>query len=212
MRRTSHYPLGQLLLEHLAASGLTVGNFAAAIGYRVVPGGVRAIDALLTSGVAAPVLLRRWSESPHAPNAEALQRALAETEAMVAAERAAQDAARRALERARFRPFFQPIPEHGVPSSITIFALIGGHRRHTHALPEDFADWTPAAQRALLARLVPEVHGATRGQTAFMGRALGYRAWPTYDGPALRLSVDGDYLGEEDARWLDPGASRVRLS
>jgi hypothetical protein len=208
-RRTSRFPLGQLLLARMEASGLTLGNFSRAIGYGSEANGVRAIDALLSTGRADRTLLARWRASAHAPEPEAFSAAIAATQAQREAEDAAEATARAAEERADFRPFFQAIPEHSRPSQITLFGLVGGHRRHTWALPEDFAAWARADQEAHLAEVVPKVHAETRGQTCFMGRALGYRVWRTYDGPALRVSEAGAIVGEEEARWLHPGQARV---
>jgi hypothetical protein len=127
--------------------------FLRELGYTNLGGGARAVDALLQEGYVERTLLQRWSASRYAPPSERIADALAATHAQVRAEQDAKEEAYRDTQRAKFKPFFQPVPELTRPSSITAFAITGGHTKHTHLLPEGFATWTAEEQAACLARV-----------------------------------------------------------
>lgn len=84
--RTSHYPIGKLLLKTLEASGLSLYYFSLAIGYGNSYKGFRAFDQMLSWGVPNTVFLTRLQSSRYAIPAETLTEAIVQSETIVAEE------------------------------------------------------------------------------------------------------------------------------
>ena len=208
--RTSHYPIGKLLLKTLEASGLSLHYFSLAIGYGNSNKGVRAFDQMLTWGVPNPVFLMRLQSSRYAIPAETLTEALVESETIVAEETRLARIAWIEEERRRFVPFIQAIPEHTMPTSITFHALTGGLNRYTHYLPSDFPEWSVTEQHRHLLTLIPNRFAAANGRTLFMGAITGYRLCIRYGEPAGIFSVDGTPLEGEATKKV--GEATVRLA
>jgi hypothetical protein len=183
--------------------------FLRELGYTNLGGGARAVDALLQEGDVERTLLQRWSASRYAPPSERIADALAATHAQVRAEQDAKGEAYRDTQRAKFKPFFQPIPELTRPSSVLRHRV--RHHRRPHEAHAPAARGLCDVDRRGAGRVPraghPERHAAWHGATYFMGRALGYLVWRTYDGPALHVTVEGEVVGETDARPLAPRAS-----
>lgn len=196
-QRTSHYPLGKLLLDTLASSGLSIHYFSLAIGYGNSNKGVRALDHILTSGMPNDVFLRRLQSSRFAIPAQVLETALAETQTIVEEEDRIARLAFIEEERRAFIPFIQAIPEYTMPTSITFHALSGGLNRYTHYLPLDFPDWSSLEQHRHLQDLIPARFAAAQGRTLFMGAITGYRLCLRYGEQGCIFSIDGKLLGPD---------------
>lgn len=190
--RTSHYPIGKLLLRTVERSGLSLHYFSLAIGYGNSAKGVRAFDQILRWGVPNDVFLTRLQKSRFALPKEVLDAALSESAVIVAEEERLARLARIEEERQRFVPFIQAIPEHTMPISITFHALTGGLNRYTHYLPPEFPDWDTDKQHEYLFELIPTQFAAAHGRTLFMGAITGYRLSLRYGEPGYIFSVTGE--------------------
>ena len=195
--RTTHYPLGKLLLECLRNSQMSIQPFVQAIGYRNATKGVRAFDSILAYGYPNEVFLERLCSSSLAPDAQLLKEAIDQTWSILADEEREAEKARKEAEREAFRPFFQAVPIEKSPRQIFLFAVTGGHSRYTHYLLGSFPEWPLADQYRYLETKVPEAFAASDGRTLFMGKIIAYRLFRRYEEPALLLSVNGKPLGTE---------------
>jgi hypothetical protein len=199
VHRTSNYPLGQLLLECLYKSQLSIGRFVLAVGYRNLNNGVRAFDGILQGGYPDQVFIGRLCASPLAPDAVRLKEAINQTLAILKEEEKIAEEAKSAINKAIFRPFFQAIPEEKAPSQISLFAFTGGHSRYTHYLPDDFHKWELPDRMWYLKKQVQEAFAKSEGRTLFMGKIVGYNLFLQYGESALRLTVDGELIKEHQA-------------
>ena len=200
--RSSQYPIGKLLISTLKNSGLTIGPFVEAIGYRNSSKGVRAFDAVLEYGVPTDVFLKRLTSSPLAPNPEELRRALEESQEMVERERHEWLLAEKEQERHLFRPFVQGIPEWPVPSPIFAFCLTGGHSSYTVSLPEEILNWTEDAQDRYVKDVIIKNYADRKGRSNFMGPLTGYRLFLRYDERPIAYTTHGERLGVVDEHPL----------
>jgi len=208
--RTSHYPIGKLLLRVVEHSGLSLHYFSLAIGYGNSNKGVRAFDQMLRWGVPNDVFLTRLQSSRLAIPTEVLREALEESRAIVEKEELLAKAARIEEERRAFIPFIQAIPEHSMPTSITFHALTGGLNRYTYHLPLDFPDWTAPEQLRHLSELIPARFAEAKGRTLFMGAITGYRLCLRYGEQGHLFSAEGAPL-RPDTHTQIPDAT-VRLA
>lgn len=197
--RTSHYPLGKLLLDTLHTSELSILQFVLAIGYRNGTKGIRALDGMLYGGYPNDVFLQRLTSSELSPPPEILRTAIEETMAILNEEERLAAIAQEEAERAAFRPFFQAVPELDRPMSISLFALTGGTSRYTRYLPPSFPSWPLEAQYAHVKQQVSAHFKSAEGRTLFQGRILAYRLFRWYAQPALLFSVEGEPLGSDSA-------------
>ena len=192
--RTSHYPIGQLLLRVVEHSGLSLHYFSLAIGYGNSNKGVRAFDQMLRWGVPNDVFISRLQSSRYAIPCEVLTIAIAESQIIVDEENRLARIARIEEERKAFVPFIQAIPEYTTPTSITFHALTGGLARYTHYLPTDLPGWNQAQQERYLRHLIPAAFAAAQGKTLFMGAITGYKVCLTCGDPGFQFSVTGTPL------------------
>ena len=81
--RTSHYPIGALLIQILHDSKLTLEPFVRAIGYGNPSKGVRAFDHIITFGEPVPVFINRLTTSPFAPDPTELKQSLDKSQVLV---------------------------------------------------------------------------------------------------------------------------------
>ena len=167
--RTSHYPIGTLLIQILKDSKLTLEPFVRAIGYGNPSKGVRAFDHIVTFGEPVPVFIDRLSSSPFAPHPLALKQALEESKILVERRRHAEHRAREEEEARTFRPFIQGVPEYTTPTSISFFCLTGGHSRYTLPVPESLPSWVLNEQHRYVKEVVERHYSSCNGDTLYMG-------------------------------------------
>lgn len=203
--RSSHYPIGKLLIETLAKSGLSIQPFVLAIGYGNSSKGVRAFDQMLKYGVPDEVFLGRLNTSSFAPTSEELDCALEESKKIVDRETQEQLIAQREEERRAFRPFVQGIPEYTTPTSITFFCFTGGHSRYTHSVPEDLPTWDESEQHRHVKEVVSKHFTACNGRTLWMGKITGYRLFRRYGEPAVVYTTSGEPVGTASPDPLPKG-------
>jgi hypothetical protein len=132
--------------------------------------------------------------------AEELEKAIAETEAMRAAESDLECRERCKSEEASWVPFLQAVVETTVPNGITIFAVSGGFKKWTVIqIPEALRRLAVEAQLTHLPELMAAYRHKHRGLVPFFGRLTGFkfvRPWDHY-----RFSPDGDLLGHVPERF-----------
>lgn len=194
-KRTSHYPLGQLILQTIKDSQLSPGHFVTAIGYGNPAKGIKALDRLVKYGANDPVFLARLTASCFAPKPEALQEAIKETDAIIEEEERLFEIKTKEEERAAFRPFIQGVPELEVPTQIFLHAVTGGHARFTIELPPSFPSWPLEEQYRYTEEKITHHFASCEGRTLFMGRLTAYRLFRSYGEAPLLLSVEGKPLG-----------------
>lgn len=209
VKRSSQYPLGQLVLQSIEASQLSAGNFVSAIGYRNPSKGVRALDSLVRHGSQDPVFFERLNASQFAPPREAFESALKETLAILAEEARLYAIEEEAEKRAAFRPFIQGVPELDMPTQITLHALTGGSSRFTIELPASFPNWALEDQYRYAEEKIVSHYAACEGRTLFMGRLTAYRLFRFFGEDPLLLSVTGKPLGLIDGKPLQEAALAI---
>lgn len=200
VKRSSRYPLGQLVLQCVEASQLSAGNFVSAIGYKNPSKGIRALDSLVRHGSQDSVFWERLNASQFAPAREAFESALAQTLVILAEEERLYAIEQEAQARAAFRPFIQGVPELDRPTQITFHALTGGSSRFTIELPASFPQWELADQYRYAEERIISHYTACEGRTLFMGRLTAYRLFRFYGEAPLLLSVTGKPLGLDDGK------------
>ena len=203
--RTSRYPIGILLIRTLKDSGLTIGPFVEAIGYRNISKGVSAFDGMLEYGAPSDVFLNRLTSSPHAPDPDELHSALEESRKIRTRETNEWLLAEKEAEHRRFRPFVQGIPEWPVPSPIFAFCLTGGHSSYTLSLPEGVLTWTADEQHRYVREVIIKNYADCKGRSNFMGPLTGYRLFLHYDELPFAYTTAGERLGVVDAHPLPGG-------
>lgn len=198
-QRFSSYPIGELLIETLRASGLKLPDFMREIGYSP-HNGIATFDQWISKGHGNPLFIERLTSSRFAPPVQELRQALADTEQIRGREKAAETRSRVEAERSAFRPFVQGIAELSRPTSITMFALTGGPRRYTVELPEGFAALPGPERERIAGETIRENFAANSGRTLFMGKLVGYLLFHEYGERPQHYSVEGRLLGAIDAR------------
>ena len=203
--RTSHYPIGALLIQILHDSKLTLEPFVRAIGYGNPSKGVRAFDHIITFGEPVPVFINRLATSPFAPDPTLLKQALDKSKVLVAQRLDQERTARMKAEAQAFRPFLQGVPEYTTPTSITFFCLTGGHSRYTIPVPEDLPSWDLKEQHRYINEVVQKHYSSSNGLTLYMGRITGYRLFRRYGEPAVFYTITGEPLGLQNTPPLPDG-------
>lgn len=191
-RKESKYPIGQLLLEVLASSGLSHRKFFETIGYKDCQFASDDFNRWLGIGEGDSRLIERLQASPFAVPAERLETVVATNEVLVRRRQILESGSAEEIARVLFEPIAEVIPEWSRPSQITLFGLTGGNRSHHIKLPADIASWPWEAQLAYLRKVVPEKYASDKGHTLFMGTIMGYRYRPSYDAEPMRLNIEGE--------------------
>ncbi len=197
--RFSSYPIGKLFIDTFHNSGLSLPEFARALGYSNTNKGIATLDCWLRNGTGNQLFLERLTSSRFAPEPGALRTAMRETGALLAEERRTEKQQRVEAERAAFRPFVQGVAELSRPTSITMFAVTGGPARYTVPLPTDIAEWSADRRDEFLRETIKENFARNRGRTLFMGQITGYLFFREYGARPVSFSVDGLSRGEVDA-------------
>lgn len=203
--RSSQYPIGKLLISTLERSGLSIGPFVEAIGYRNSSKGVRAFDQIINYGAPSDVFIDRLISSHLAPEPDELNRALEASARIRKQETDDWLLAEKEEERQHFRPFVQGVPELSVPSPIFAFCLTGGHSSYTISLPEDIVTWADDEQHRYVKEVIIKNYADRKGRSNFMGPLTGYRLFLRYDERPIAYTTQGERLGAVDAHPLSGG-------
>lgn len=191
----SNYPTGKLLIAALEQSNHRLPGFVSALGFGNIPKGIRHVRMALASGVVAPALIDRLLASRYAPGIEALNEALRATEEIFNNERIAQAERKRDTDKERFRPHIAPLTELQRPSSITIFALLGGFERLTIALPQSYPTWERGLQLRFAQARIRRHYRSFSGSAPLLGAITGYRLFSAFGETSLCFTVDGQLVG-----------------
>jgi hypothetical protein len=191
----SNYPIGQLLIAAVKQSNQPLSAFVSSIGFSNTNKGIRHFRNALASGIVAPVLVERLMASSYAPSLDLLQDAFRETAAILNSETLSQTAGLQIAARAAFRPYIAPLTELQRPTSITIFAILGGFSRLTIELPQSFPNWNSSLQTRYAQAKIRAHYRRFGGEAPLLGAIVGYQVFPAFGESCLHFSIDGQLLG-----------------
>lgn len=190
--RFSDYPIGKLLLDVMARSGLAPKDFFAELGYSNFSKVMASLDGWLEWGEGNALLLDRIQASRFAVGSDQLAVVMAANDVQMQQRRA--DEAKREEDEVRkcFHPFIEVIPELSRPTQITLYCVTGGNGRFNTRLPDDISTWSWEDQLTYVKKIVKENFAKHEGRTFFRGLIKGYLYHPTFDDEPIRLTITGD--------------------
>lgn len=200
-RIPSHYPISKLISDVFINSGLRPGQFVLKLGYRNVNNGVAKLDRWIKEGTGTSFFLLQLIEAFHVPK-EDIQKALEETKAI--AEKEEEEAERKAeeLREKNFVPWIFIETYTNRPSSITMFALIGGSSKYIN-LSKAFLGMEKERAIRIVSWLVRRHYKKTGGYASAYGPISGYRFVRTFEENVL-LDTDGRQLQVVQSRFKIP--------
>ena len=207
IRRTSKYPVSQLISEILHKSGPKPSEFIRSIGYRNVNGGFRALDQWLQTGSGDPNFVGRLVRVYG--HAQELQNALTETGRMKRREAELAAIERERKERADFKPYIFVESSLQTPTFITAAALVGCRMKFIR-LPDQCLELSDTDQLLEVQDIVRRHYLENSGQCPLFGDITGYRFIQTYD-MSIRLDIHGSVIARESGHFRIPLAVSARI-
>lgn len=174
----SEYPIVQFISDLMDEYGFSPAEFVQALGYRIGANrdrGLRRLNLWLETGEGYDRILLQIA-AVYPEHAEALQKALADTQNLKKLEAEAAFLDRCKAEQERFTPYIHADGETKVPNGICLFGISGGHERWTMIrIPESIIDLPLVNQLAALPKLMKAYRRRYGGQVPFFGDLTGFR-------------------------------------
>lgn len=199
-RMTARYPLGRLLIDEMCRQGISRAQLASRIGYKNITKGLRRLDHIVGGGEDQVVLQKIARTLEIHP--DALERALAETQAEQATEQAESERQREAHLRAIFHPIINVETEYRRPSPLHIGIMFFDTLKRIH-LPGSILKRSFDHQLAWAMQAVPKHYDAKGGKAPSFGKITGYAFRFSYD-EAILLDVTGKIVDEHAPATPDP--------
>ena len=205
----SHYPIVQFISRLMREYGFSHVEFVQTLGYRHnAEKGVRRLNLWLETGEGHDRIIGEIA-AVYPAYAEKLEKAVAETARLKAAEAEAAFLERCKAEEERFRGFIHADGEKTVPSGITIFGISGGHTVWTTIqIPKAILELPLEAQLTALPKLMVAYRRRYNGDCPFFGKLTGFKFVRLLD--YFQFDVEGS-LVEHVERPFRRGCVEVSL-
>jgi hypothetical protein len=204
----SRYPISIFLLTLLEETGLTRTEFVSSLGYRYIERGRRRLDAWIDQGEGFDKILKQIAKT-YPNQADRLETAIMNTNAVKAAERYAEFFDCCKSEAVTFRPFIYAVGEKTVPSGICIFGITGGHEAWTIIkIPKATLDLPLEEQLSAVPELIAAYKQKFNGQVPFFGPLQEFKFVRLLD--HFRFDADGRFI-EHVEKPYRPGGVEISL-
>ena len=169
------------------------------VGYKNINNGLRTLDKLISHGIYKKDFFIKCIDALGVDSKEIIN-AVHFDEVTKAEKREKQ-------EREDFEPYIYFKTERTIPSSITIFGLTGGTRRHKMLFIRDHFEVTCMnIKTEEIRNIIKNHHKESKGIAPFFGYITSYLYCPTYD-DSYNFSVDGTIESENLGHFCLPVAS-----
>jgi hypothetical protein len=169
----SQYPISQLLARIMTDWGFSRPQFVTSLGYRNPERGLRRLNPWIDQGEGFALILKQIAAS-YPLHSDEIQKAVAATAQMKAAEAEAAWIESLKAEAGTFRPYIHVEGETWRPSSICIFAMSGG-RWNLIDVPRPILALVLDEQLAALTELMRGYLKEYEGSCPFFGKVTGFR-------------------------------------
>lgn len=174
MSDASPYPISQLIARIIRNSGYSSAGFIQPLGHPVAETGLADLESWLKTGEGDEEIIAQIAAA-FSDEAVGLRRAVAETQAMIAAGVDPLTLERK-KEKERFRPFIHADGERTVPNGVTLFGISGGHERWTTIeIPKAILKLPIDEQLAAVPELMRAYQRLYNGAVPFFDKLTGFK-------------------------------------
>jgi hypothetical protein len=171
----SHYPISQAISSLMDEYCFSRVELIHALGFDDVDCGLRHLNSCMGRGENCDRIITQIA-AVYPAHSEKLQKAVAETLRLKAAESEAAFLELRKVEEAGFTPFIYADGERTVPNGIVIFGITGGHDAWTTiTVPKTMLELPLETQLAQVPKLMDEYRRRFNGACPFFGKLTGFK-------------------------------------
>ena len=194
------YAISRLVRQELATRGWRMTTLVTAMGYKIVPRGLKRLESCLQQGDCANADMLSRLRSALGLSVESLNAVVAETRRQRVDEERARVAHEEAERRAQFRPYVFVRTSESRPKFLSAAAVIGPRLKYLQ-LDEMVLSLPRPLLLSRVAEMICEHYCSNLGKCLLFGEITGYALRIGYD-ETVEYTIDGSQNGERPG-WTE---------